>query len=123
MTLCCGANTATGQLQTETDTLNLWGANNPQWKLFAWGPLERHAAEQPDRQPDVRRGLGRRRSGGRHRAANVDGDPLSDMNGTLTLHAEAIGPGGTRKVIEVTVARTSAPKSNAGRSPSAVRKN
>jgi hypothetical protein len=29
------------------------------------------------------------------------------VNGTLTLHAEAIGPGGTRKVIEVTVARTS----------------
>ena len=31
----------------------------------------------------------------------------ADTNGTLTLHAEAIGPGGTRKVIEVTVARTS----------------
>src|SRR5207237_7108838 len=31
MTLCCGANTATGQLQSETDTLNLWGPNNPQW--------------------------------------------------------------------------------------------
>ena len=28
-------------------------------------------------------------------------------NGTLTLHAEAVGPAGTRKVIEVTVARTS----------------
>ena len=29
-----------------------------------------------------------------------------DTNGTLTLHAEAYGPSGTRKVIEVTVART-----------------
>jgi hypothetical protein len=37
----------------------------------------------------------------------IDGNPLADANGTLTLHAEAIGPGGTRKVIEVTVARTS----------------
>jgi hypothetical protein len=37
----------------------------------------------------------------------MDGDPLSDVNGTLTLHAEAFGPAGTRKVIEVTVARTS----------------
>jgi hypothetical protein len=36
-----------------------------------------------------------------------DGDPLADVNGTLTLHAEAFGPAGTRKVIEVTVARTS----------------
>ena len=53
---------------------------------------------------------------------NPDGDPLVDSNGTLTLHAEAFGPTGTRKVIEVTVARTSAPKSSAARSRSAVRK-
>ena len=38
---------------------------------------------------------------------NLDGDPLVDSNGTLTLHAEAFGPTGTHKVIEVTVARTS----------------
>ena len=38
---------------------------------------------------------------------NPDGDPLVDSNGTLTLHAEAFGPTGTHKVIEVTVARTS----------------
>ena len=31
----------------------------------------------------------------------------SIRNGTLTIRAEAIGPGGTRKTIEVTVARTS----------------
>jgi hypothetical protein len=30
-----------------------------------------------------------------------------DTNGTLTLHAEAFGPGGTHKIVEVTVARTS----------------
>jgi len=39
--------------------------------------------------------------------AETDGNPAADVNGTLTLHAEAIGPSGTRKVIEVTVARTS----------------
>ena len=33
--------------------------------------------------------------------------PTADTNGTLTVHAEALGPFGTRKVIEVTVARTS----------------
>ena len=37
---------STGQLQALTDTLNLWGANNPQWKLFACGPLK-------DMLPDV----------------------------------------------------------------------
>ena len=39
--------------------------------------------------------------------AESDGNPQADVNGTLTVHAEAYGPGGARKVIEVTVARTS----------------
>src|SRR6476469_8847286 len=32
--LCCGTNSATGQLQALTDGLNQWGTNSPQWKLF-----------------------------------------------------------------------------------------
>ena len=40
MTLCCGTNTATGQLQADDRHARICGApNNPQWKLFAWGPL------------------------------------------------------------------------------------
>ncbi len=106
MTLCCGTNTATGQLQTETDTLNLWGANNPQWKLYAWGPLKDILPNSDIDSPmyvavwiadDPADGNG----------GVIDGNPASDTNGTLTLHAEAVGPQGTRKVIEVTVARTS----------------
>lgn len=107
MTLCCGTNTATAQLQAETDAANLWAGNNPQWKLFAWGPLQDMlpnsqidspmylavwVADDPADGPDI---------------LNADGNPLLDTNGTLTLHAEAIGPSGTRKVVEVTVARTS----------------
>ena len=113
ITLCCGTNTATTQLQLDTDSLNLWGPNNPQWKLFAWGPiadmLPNNQIDSPmyvavwvaddpaDGPVDPATGL----------TATPDGNPLSDANGTLTLHAEAIGPSGTRKVIEVTVARTS----------------
>ncbi|HXG71166.1 MAG TPA: pilus assembly PilX N-terminal domain-containing protein, partial [Gemmatimonadaceae bacterium] len=92
---------ATTELQTATNTANLWGANNPQWRLFAWGPLSDIANDSTIDSPmyvavwvadDP---------------AEADGNPLADTNGTLTLHAEAIGPSGTRKVIEVTVARTS----------------
>jgi hypothetical protein len=36
-----------------------------------------------------------------------DGDPQKDVNGVLTLRAEAFGPAGANKMIEVTVARTS----------------
>jgi PilX N-terminal len=98
---------ATTQLQSDTDQLNLWGANNPRWKLFAWGPLSDilsnsqvdsniyvvvWAADDPADSID---------------GATPDGNPLADSNGVLTLHAEALGAGGTRKVVEVTVARTS----------------
>jgi PilX N-terminal len=92
---------ATTQLQNDSNAVAQWGANNPQWKLFAWGPLSDISpgveidspmyavvwiADDP---------------------AEADGDPAADTNGTLTVHAEALGPFGTRKVIEVTVARTS----------------
>ncbi len=106
-TLCCGPSTATAQLQAETDTLNLWGANNPQWRLFAWGPLN---AMLPNDQIDSPMYVAVWVADDPADSADgitVDGNPLLDANGTLTLHAEALGPGGTRKVIEVTVARTS----------------
>jgi hypothetical protein len=98
---------ALAQLQSDTDKLNLWGANNPQWKLFAWGPLSDilgnsqidsniyvvvSVADDPADSIDGK---------------TPDGNPLADSNGVLTLHAEALGAGGTRKVVEVTVARTS----------------
>jgi hypothetical protein len=112
ITLCCGTNTATTQLQADTDGLNLWGGNNPQWKLFAWGPLSDilpgqidsrfyvsvWVADDPaDAVPDAQGNPG----------TTPDNNPQADSNGVLTLHAEAIGPTGTRKVVEVTVARTS----------------
>jgi hypothetical protein len=107
ITLCCGAGTATGELQTVTDAADMWGPNNPRWQLFAWGPVSQlldtaaidssmyvavWIADDPADGPS---------------AGAVDGNPLLDANGTLTIRAEAFGPGGTRKVIEVTVARTS----------------
>jgi hypothetical protein len=92
---------ATTELQAITDAADEWGLNDPQWKLFAWGPLNEIASGVAIDSPmyvavwvadDP---------------AETDDDPLSDTNGTLTLHAVAIGPSGTRKVIEITVARTS----------------
>jgi hypothetical protein len=99
-------NLATYQLQQDTDTANLWGTNNPGWKLYAWGPLSSMLpgdvidspmyvavwiADDPADGVDI---------------STPDGNPLVDTNGTLTVHAEAYGPSGTTKVIEVTVART-----------------
>jgi type IV pilus assembly PilX-like protein len=100
VTLCCAANTATGQLQADTNTLNLWGANNPQWRLYAWGPIsELLAAPVIDSPMYVAVWIA-------DDPAETDGNPALDVNGVLTVHAEAYGPSGTRKVVEVTVART-----------------
>jgi hypothetical protein len=86
-----------------------WGANNPVWRLFSYGPLSSllppHAiesayyvivmvADDPSENDD---------------------DPLMDGNnstnpgtGVLVLLAEAFGPRGTRQAIELTVARPGA---------------
>ncbi len=107
ITLCCGASSATGQLQAITDADNAWGANNPQWKLFAWGPLGNMLPNTPIDSPMyVAVWVADDPADGPTLAA-TDGNPAMDTNGTLTLHAEAYGPGGTHKVVEVTVARTS----------------
>jgi PilX N-terminal len=105
--LCCTPNSVTGQLQTITDTENAWGANNPQWKLFAYAPLK-------DMLPDVEIDSSSYIAvwvaddpADSVDGTNPDGAPLVDANGTLTLHAEAFGATGSHKVIEVTVARTS----------------
>lgn len=109
-TLCavgCGVDTATGQLQATTDAQGTWGANNPQWKLFAWGPL---ADMLPNNRIDspmyVAVWIADDPADGVD-LVTPDGNPLADTNGVLTLHAEAYGPSGTRKTIEVTIARTS----------------
>ena len=101
ITLCCGANSATGQLQTFTSDQNQWGANNPQWRLFAYSPLKDLLSDvEIDSSAYIAVWVA-------DDPAEIDGDPAADTNGTITLHAEAFGPSGARKVIEVTVARTS----------------
>lgn len=93
--------TATQQLQADSDLAATWGANNPQWRLFAWGPLSAMLpGDVIDSPMYVAVWIA-------DDPAEADGNPAQDTNGTLTLHAEAFGPMGTRKVIEVTVARTS----------------
>jgi hypothetical protein len=91
---------ATCNLQRATSTLDLWGADDPAWRLFAWGRVD---SILPDQEIDSPMYVAVWIADD---PADADGNPSMDTNGTLTLHAEAYGPSGTRKVIEVTVART-----------------
>src|SRR5687767_8246418 len=86
---------ATAQLQADSNAAALWGPNNPQWRLFAWGPISDMLPNSTIDSPMyVAVWIA-------DDPAETDGDPTADTNGTLTLHAEAVGPMGTRKVIEV----------------------
>lgn len=90
---------ATAALQRDTDAANLWGANNPVWRLYASGPISNLLpAGAIDSSMYVAVWLA-------DDPADGDGNPLADTNGVLTLHAEAFGHGGTLKVIEATIER------------------
>ena len=98
---------ATTALQAQTDSADMWGPNDPQWRLYAWGPISRLLDTAPiDSAMYVAVWVADDPADG-SAAGTPDGNPLLDANGTVTIRAEAFGPAGTRKVIEVTVARTS----------------
>jgi Tfp pilus assembly protein PilX len=93
--------TETANLQADTDSADLWGANDPVWRLYAWGPIRDLLPTGTINSPMyVAVWVG-------DDPSETDGNPSSDANGVLTLRAVAFGPGNTRKVVEVTVARTS----------------
>ena len=84
-----------------------WGANNPRFRLFAWGPVNDLIPTSTVNSPFyVAVWIG-------DDAAETDADPSKDGvdatnpgSGVLTLRAEAFGPGGSHRVIEATIART-----------------
>jgi hypothetical protein len=90
-----------------------WGNNNPRWKLYAYGPMDEmlptasinsrdyvvvwiaddpsETDENPLKDGDT----------------STDGAfPQNPGKGVLSMHAEAYGPFGVKRVIEVTVAKT-----------------
>ncbi|RPJ85288.1 MAG: hypothetical protein EHM13_01555, partial [Acidobacteria bacterium] len=88
------------RVQTETNNLHVWGANDPVWRVYSYGPMANMLPDGIQTDAYVMVLIG-------DDPSESDGNPLADTNGVLTLHAEAWGSGGARKVVEVTVARTS----------------
>jgi len=82
-----------------------WGPNNPRWTLFAFGPLRAllPAGAVPTSQYVVVMAG--------DDPGETDNDPSRDGAagtlgaGILALRAEAFGPGGAHKIVELTVAR------------------
>jgi hypothetical protein len=84
-----------------------WGANNPVWRLYAYGPLSSLFPLHPVDSPYYVIVMVA------DDPSENDDDPLHDGQaetnpgtGVLALRAEAFGPRGTHQVVEMTVARS-----------------
>jgi len=91
---------ASADLEAESTASGTFGTNTPRWQLMAWGRLADLAA------PGAINSLQYVAVWIADDPADADGDPLADENGRVTLHAEALGPGGARRRIEVTIQKT-----------------
>jgi hypothetical protein len=99
-TLGDGTNVDLGQATTAANSEpRPWGANNPAWRLFAYGWLGSRTYVIAWAGDDF---------------AENDGDPSTDGGGVanpgagiIALRAEAFGAGGAHKVLEATVRRDS----------------
>ena len=85
--------------QRDGDARDGPGADSPQWRLYAHAPLG-DALGAPRLVPPL------------HIVVwvaddreDADGDPTVDRNGTIVVHAEAFGSGGSRRAVEAAIAR------------------
>lgn len=86
-------------LQHDTAELYPVGADGPVWRLWAWGPLSRLAGVAPGAARDyVALWVA-------DDPADGDGQPEVDANGTVMLHGEAYGDGGTRRAVDAVIGR------------------
>ena len=115
MARCGKLSCSDGDLVAITDE-RPWGANNPKWQLYAYGPLEDMipTGTVTSRQyvivwiaDDTSENDNNPEKDGQPPAAC--GNPCTTTNfgrGVLSMLAQAWGPDGTTRTIEVTVART-----------------
>lgn len=104
--LNCGKATACTAAQMNASSRERpWGANNPRWQLFAYGPMEQVAELI---RPAACYLVVWVADDGRE----LDGNPLADQSeddepghGIVRVHAEAYGAGGSRRAIEAELAR------------------
>ena len=88
----------TADLQAASDAAASWGANNPQWRLVAYGPLDRLVAGGRSAPEYLAVWLA-------DDPSETDGDPRRDTNGMVLVRARAFGRGEASRSLELAVAR------------------
>ncbi|HVH55993.1 MAG TPA: hypothetical protein VM791_07050 [Vicinamibacterales bacterium] len=102
ITLCCGTGSVSDDVQQRAHGGRDWGADTPQWKMFAWGPAaDWLPAGRLFTPVYVAVWVG-------DDPADGDGNPVLDANGILLLHAVALGVSGGRRAVEAVVQRPAA---------------
>ena len=103
--LNCGkATTCTSAQMNASSRERPWGANNPRWKLFAYGPMDR--LTQLARPAPCYLAVWIADDG-----VEQDGDPAHDAadslpgHGIVRVHAETYGVAGSRRAVEAELAR------------------
>ena len=96
----------TARLQAESDAGASWGANDPRWRLVAYGPLARLTSGARPSPAYVAVWLA-------DDPSEIDGDPLRDTNDVVRVRARALGRGEASQEVELVVARDAT--SGAGR--------
>ncbi len=92
-----------------------WGLNNPRWQLFSYGPLNDIIPTATVNSPFyVVVMIGDDGADATGDPPTPDNNPLIDSNGVLAMRAEAFGPGGAHKIIEVTLAQTNSAEMERG---------
>ena len=98
------ASCSVGDMNAVTDD-RPWGANNPRWRLFAYGPLRAMLPSGAIRSPYYVIVMIGDDPGEIDDDPTIDGSPPNPGAGVIALRAEAFGPGGAHRVVELTVAR------------------
>ena len=91
----------TARRQAESDALYPNTPNRPVWRLFGHASLNRMIAGTAIAPPYVIVWIG-------DDVDEVDGDPATDTNDVVMIHAEAFGTRGGRRVVEATIQREEA---------------
>jgi hypothetical protein len=89
----------TAEVQAQTPAVASWGTNTPIWRLFAHGSLSAING------PGTARSVAFLAAWVADDGAEIDDDPEVDVNGVVSVLAQARGPGGARRSIRVVIAR------------------
>jgi hypothetical protein len=113
MANCSKTSTCSASDLTANTSERPWGANNPRWQLFAYGPLNDMIPTGTINSPFyVVVMVGDDPSDDDNNPLQDGGTPASGQPspnpgaGVIALRAEAFGPFGAHKIVEMTIART-----------------